>query len=156
MPRGPSDKQTPIEQAMRKINELAPTAVNVIEQLMNSDDDRVSLRAAETILDRGGVSAKQQLQIEGQVNIHALDAELEPLIEDWLKRQRENAEMAHAEETGKRLLGAVVEDAIIEEAEVLEDLAEDEPAVADVIAAEEADVVADTVPESWIIDPSAA
>ena len=68
----------------KEIQELAPKAVKVLEQLLESGSENNQLKAAQDVLDRAGHAAVRMIKTE---NIHAHFSGEE--IEEMKKRARE-------------------------------------------------------------------
>jgi hypothetical protein len=50
--------------AAERIKALAPSALDVLEQLLKSDTENIQLAAARDLLDRAGYGAKQKIEAE--------------------------------------------------------------------------------------------
>jgi len=68
----PATEQSPVEEARDELQSAVPDAAETLRDLLEADDERVRIRAAEAILDRAGLtkadkySTKQaQVQIGG-------------------------------------------------------------------------------------------
>ena len=54
-------EQTPVEDARDELQAAVPEAAETLRELVNAEDERVQIRAAEAILDRAGLTkAKMQ------------------------------------------------------------------------------------------------
>jgi hypothetical protein len=67
-----SPQTTPIEDARDELQESVPKAAETLSDLLDAEDERVQIRAAEAILDRAGLTKsdkwsnkKAQVQIGG-------------------------------------------------------------------------------------------
>jgi hypothetical protein len=67
-----SGDAAPVEQARNELQDAVPQAAATLADLLDADDERVQIRAAEAILDRAGLTkadkysnTKAQLQIGG-------------------------------------------------------------------------------------------
>jgi len=65
-------EQTPVEDARDELQDAVPKAAATLGDLLDADDERVQIRAAEAVLDRAGLTkgekysnTKAQLQIGG-------------------------------------------------------------------------------------------
>lgn len=57
----PAIEQTPIEDARDELQAAVPKAAETLSDLLDAEDERVQIRAAEAILDRAGLTkAKMQ------------------------------------------------------------------------------------------------
>jgi len=67
------ERTAPVENARDELQEAVPKAAETLTDLLDADDERVQIRAAETILDRAGLTkakmqssaTKAQVQIGG-------------------------------------------------------------------------------------------
>jgi len=50
-----SEKRIPVEDAREELKEAVPEAAETLRGLLDAEDERVQIRAAEAILDRAGV-----------------------------------------------------------------------------------------------------
>jgi len=124
-----------IAEAKAKLRELVGPAVEVLEELMQSEHDGIRLGASKEVLDRGGVPAKQDHTINVEIGI---DSEIESVIarvqaqlskSDTSEFDIEDAEIVSDEDEVSQLpageqaglLIGVPLDEIAEEAEVVED-----------------------------------
>lgn len=65
-----SDEPAPVEDARDALQESVPKAAETLGDLLDADDERVRIRAAEAILDRAGLTkAKSYSTKEAQVHI---------------------------------------------------------------------------------------
>lgn len=53
----PGESHAPIDDARDELQEAVPQAAETLRELLDADDERVQIRAAEAILDRAGVTA---------------------------------------------------------------------------------------------------
>jgi len=67
-----SEEQTPVEDARDELQSAVPKAAETLKDLLDAEDERVQIRAAEAILDRAGLTkadkyskTKAQVQIGG-------------------------------------------------------------------------------------------
>jgi hypothetical protein len=74
-----------IAAAKQRIREMVPGAIDVLEELLESEHDGIRLSASREVLDRGGVPAKAELAI-------AVDLTIDEEIESMLRSLRRNAE----------------------------------------------------------------
>ena len=68
-PQALAKAQAAIEQADLRIRGLAIPAVDAIERLLLADSEAVILRAAKDILDRGGLKAKDRIEIDTKIEV---------------------------------------------------------------------------------------
>jgi len=64
-----TDEQTPVEDARDQLQSAVPDAAETLGDLLDADDERVQIRAAEAILDRAGLTkadkyATKQAQVQ--------------------------------------------------------------------------------------------
>lgn len=65
-----SSEVSPVENARDELQEAIPEAAETLVELLDAEDERVQIRAAESILDRGGLTkAKSYGTKEAQVQI---------------------------------------------------------------------------------------
>jgi hypothetical protein len=50
------DRTPPVENARDELRDAVPKAAETLTELLDADDERVQIRAAEAILDRAGLS----------------------------------------------------------------------------------------------------
>lgn len=55
-----SDEQSPVENARDELQESVPKAAETLCDLLEAEDERIQIRAAETILDRAGLTKAKQ------------------------------------------------------------------------------------------------
>ena len=61
---------TPVEDARDELQESVPKAARTLRDLLDAEDERIQIRAAEAILDRAGLTkAKSYSTKEAQVHI---------------------------------------------------------------------------------------
>jgi hypothetical protein len=77
----------------KRIAELAPRAVEVLEELLDNDLPNVQLKAAESLLDRAGFAAVQRIKVDSNMTHHFSPTE----ISDIKKRARDIGLMVDAE-----------------------------------------------------------
>ena len=73
--RGALD-QTTIDIA-KEIGNLAPRAVKVLEELMDSENERIQLSAAVDVLDRAGYAAQKNLKVD--IHNHVTQADIDDI-----------------------------------------------------------------------------
>jgi len=62
--------ESPVEAARDELQEAIPKAAETLRELLNADDERVQIRAAEAILDRAGLTKAQSYSTkQAQVQI---------------------------------------------------------------------------------------
>lgn len=104
-----------VERARRKLMQSAPYAVDVLEQLMESaESEPVRLKASTEILDRAGVRAGMDLNIDVEVTDGRSPAQI---LQERLGRLAEGAQRT------QRLIDAVGAPEEIQDAEVVEESA---------------------------------
>jgi hypothetical protein len=92
-----------VAQAKEKLRGLVVTAVDRLEDLMDSDHDGIRLGAAKEVLDRGGVPVRHGLDVQVEIG---LDDEIEQLMSD-VRRQVEG------KKTAQEYLADGIEDAVV-------------------------------------------
>jgi vacuolar-type H+-ATPase subunit H len=58
------DAQTEIEEANDELRQAVPEAAATVRDLLDADDERVQLRAAQAILDRAGVTEADRRSVK--------------------------------------------------------------------------------------------
>lgn len=59
-----------LQDSLLRINSLRGSAVDALEDCLDSEDDRVRLASARDILDRTGIKAGAELAVSGDTNIN--------------------------------------------------------------------------------------
>lgn len=57
----PSDETPPVTDARDELRDAVPEAAATLRELLDAEDERVQIRAAEAILDRAGVTKAKQV-----------------------------------------------------------------------------------------------
>jgi len=102
---------------LKDIQELAPVALETIERTMyTTKSDNIRLKAATTLLDRGGFGPIQKgmLQVGGTVNVqtaHMSDSELRDLIRQRIERIRRADEERRKQEEALEAMDVEFEEA---------------------------------------------
>lgn len=51
----------PVQRARGELNDAVPEAAETLRELLDADDERIQIRAAEAILDRAGVTKAKRI-----------------------------------------------------------------------------------------------
>lgn len=76
-----SSNGTPVDDARDELQAAVPEAAATLRELLDAEDERVQIRAAETILDRAGVSkAKRVTSMAAERDVGGAQSDLEDLL----------------------------------------------------------------------------
>jgi hypothetical protein len=73
----PDPEQTPVEDARDELQSAIPKAAEILRDLLDAEDERVQIRAAEAILDRAGLTKAKMQSSATKAQVHVGGGERE-------------------------------------------------------------------------------